>query len=353
MKRIGICGTILGLLACAAVANAEQGVGVNANGSPLAGANVFAMIAGATGANKIVLPPTGSNGSINLSQFELPNYVNQPIAINVDECNQQPTVLVVPQDVPAPLPEKDCKRYELGAALWGGIGSGWKLRPGAPGKYALTLNPAPAAAVAEPSRSPFNLEGFIGGNVSSLPGLKSLCSFGTTTSGATMCSVSNHSGSIDGHIGLGFSIVNVLMGGFHDSEVSVNATQTFTTSTGSTGTLHVMQAAHFNAWKFGAQVNLLGISHATLAPEGGILGGTIKGTRSFFTSTGGPTSGGGVPQPFSIGVEEPWFGIHAGWSLSKHFAIGVDWARTDLEKPSANLRETGQLVCFRVEYFYE
>ena len=112
MKQIRIYATVLGLLACAAAANAQQQLAlVDANGKPVPGAQVFAI----AGGNKLVqLPPTDDKGTVDLSPLSgLENVIDKPIEVIFYRCDEDPKTRVayVMSGETAPENKEHCRRW--------------------------------------------------------------------------------------------------------------------------------------------------------------------------------------------------------------------------------------------------
>jgi len=338
MKRIRVCVTILGLLACAAVANAQQQLAIPG----LSDAQVVAI----AGGNKHVqLPPTTSNGTLDLSSLAgLENIVNKTITVLVEQCGNKPPLVYVllPGQVP-PEPEKDCHRWKLGGYVPDGSGGWRQVEPGdkdAPYSVQITGTPAvPPGPVGE-GPSIFNFKAEIAFGIFDEIDLQHECA------GLSGCSVSDHSIALEAGIGPSFGPFDFLMGGFKTNDVSTTVTETFT---GSTGTLTVtsMEKWHVNAFEATARFNPVGIRvggdrEIILGLQGGPLVWTAKGMSTFASSTSpgsvpaGVTTGGGSSGAggFSYHGTAGWYGFHGQVPICPHLAGTFDFKHADLDKNS-------------------
>jgi len=325
MKRIRLYAMILGLLACAAVANAQQQLAIPG----LSNAQVLAIASG----NKLVqLPPTDQNGALNLTALgldKIANNVNKTITVLVEQCGNKPPLVYVllPGQTP-PEPEKDCRRWKLGAYVPDGSGN-WRQvegpESGAP--YAVQITGTPAAPPTPIGEGPsfFNPKAHFGVGFWDALDLPHECV------GLTGCSTSNKAFAFEGGFALGFGPVDLLLGAFKTNDVSINATETFG-SDGETSTETATEKWHFNAFEYGVRPNLLGFKlggrRLTVGPQGGGWVWTIKGKDSFCTSSGGSCVG--TTENFSFGGHAGWWGGHAEWSLCHRLAATFDYKHSDL-----------------------
>jgi len=318
MKRIRLYAMFLGLLTCAAVANAQQKLALfDANGKPVSGAQVLAI----AGGNKLVeLPPTDSSGTVDLSALAgMENVTNKPITVYIKQCGNNPPVeVLVFQGQPLPQ-EPNCSYKKAGVLVLGSSGR-WTFKPEPGSGYSLQVTGAPAApqAPAVEGPSPFAAALSLGMGLAQLPGLGSVCQDFT---GGT-CSASNKAFLVSGGAQLYFGPAYVRGGGMHSGTVSVSA------SGGTDGeTFSEKEEANFNAGEVVGGVNLFCVHNLfTVSPEGGVMFGTVHFTDSFSTGTGGPTGGSTFRQ--SAGFVGPVYGAEVMFKLPKHFGAGFRYGHT-------------------------
>jgi len=325
MKRIRVCATILGLLACAAVANAQQLKLVDANGNPVTDAQFIAIAEG----NKLVqLPPAGADGTVDLSSLAgLENITNKTITVIVYRCDQDPKTRVynlLPGQI-APENKEHCKSYKGGAIFWDG--SRWVIRTGAdPGSPVHFEGPRETAVSTGPTgegRSIFNAKAYVNMGPWDALDLQRECV------GVSGCSTSDIGFSLGAGAGPSIGPFDFQMGVFHTANVSTTVTETFpTTPTGTTTSMSTVKW-HVNGFEMTARANVLGIGlwgnqRIILGVQGGPMPFSIKGTSSFSGPTGSGSEG------FSYSGVAGWYGAHVDVPICPHLAGTFDYKHTDL-----------------------
>ena len=330
MNRIRVCATILGLLACAAVANAaEQLRLVDANGNPVTDAQFIAIAEG----NKIVqLPPADANGTVDLSSLAgLENITNKTITVIVYRCDQDPKTRVynlLPGQI-APENKEHCKSYKVGAIFWDG--SHWLIRtgadPGSPVHFQGTWGtPVSTGPVGEESTF-FNAKAAVGMGFAQALDLPKECS------GVPGCSTSNNAFAVDAGAGPSFGPFDFQMGVFHTANMSTTETGTTTSTTpttGGTSTVMSKENSHVTAFEVTARANVLGIGlwgdhRIIFGVQGGPFVWNVKGTSSFSNATASGFEG------FSMGGTSGWYGVHGELSICPRLAGTFDYQHTDLQ----------------------
>ncbi len=306
MKRIRVYATVLGLLVCTAVANAQQKLALQG----LSNAQVNAITSG----NKLVpLPPTDQNGTLDLTALGLGNITNKPLTIYVDQCGNQPPVafLVFPGQQPPDKP--DCKRQKVGVAVW--TGSGWKVEPGEPGPYSLQVigaAPVPQVPVVE-GPSPFAVA-FSGGlGFSDFTDFSHECQ--NVSTGIT-CSASPKAFLWSLGVQMYFGPAYLRVGGMKGNDVSVTQTGTF-----EGGAFSDQESARFHAGEVVAGFNAFCVHNRVIvSPEGGVLVGTLNLTETGSTTSGSTT--GSSTFRDSAGFVAPVWGGEATFKVRKNLATG-------------------------------
>jgi hypothetical protein len=329
MKRIRLYAMLLGLLTCAAAANAQQLKLVDANGKPVTDAQFIAIAEG----NKLVkLPPADANGTVDLSSLAgLENVTHKTIEAVVDRCDQDPRTrmyYLLPGQT-APENKEHCKRYRAGAIFWDG--SRWVIREGAPAGSPYHFEgqwekPVSTGAKVE-GPSFFNLKGQFSGGLADVPNLANDCF------SVPGCSTSNKAYALEGSVGPSFGPFDLQFGFFKTGDVSNTLTETFGTD-GETSTETETEKFHVNAFEVLARFNVLGIRAwgdrtINIGPQGGPLVWTVKGTDSFFSSSGGSSSGGS--EHFNFGGVTGWWGAHVEVPICGHFSGTLDYKRAVLQ----------------------
>ena len=323
MKRIRVCATILGLLACAAVANAAQQLTIPG----LSDAQVNAIAEG----NKLVpLPPiTTQNKTLNLTALgldKIANTVNKTITVVVEQCGNKPPLVYVllPGQTP-PKAEEGCHRWNLGAYVPDSSGNWTQVAPGDTGApYSVQITGTPAAPPPKVGEGPslFNAKAYVNMGPWQALDLPHECV------GVPGCSTSDTGFSLEAGAGLSIWAFDFQMGVFHTANVSTTVTETFTGSEGTSTSMSV-EKWHVNAFEGTARANVLGIGlwgdqRIILGVQGGPMPFSIKGTSSF----SGPTASGS--EGFSYSGVAGWYGAHVEVPICPHLAGTFDYKHTDL-----------------------
>jgi len=324
VKRIRVCATILGLLACAAVANAQQLKLVDANGNPVTDAQFIAIAEG----NKIVqLPPAGADGTVDLSSLAgLENITNKTIEVVVYRCDQDPKTRVYELLPGATAPEnkEHCKSYKGGAIFWDG--SHWAIRkgadPGSPVRFAVPWE-TPASTGGGEGPSPFGAWAAFGMGPWKALDLQHECV------GVSGCSTSDVGFSVEAGAGGSIGPFDFGIGVHHLANVSTTVTGTSTTTTGGTGTFTSVEKWHVTGFEGTARLNILEWEAWPDHPiifgvQGGPMPFDIKGTSSFSSPTGSGFGG------FSYGGVAGWYGAHVEVGICPHLAGTFDYKHADL-----------------------
>jgi len=337
MKRIRVHAMILALLACAVIANAQQKLVLPG----LSGAQVSAVASG----NKVVqLPPTDSNGTLDLSVLGLGNITNKTITLVLYQCDKnKPPLIVVLLPGQTPPDKPDCQHWILGGFLLDSSGAWTQVAPGDPNApYSVQITGTPAA-VPQPKvkigegPSPFNVQAYFNGGFWRALDLTDTCS--NVTAGTT-CNANNRAFAFGG----GAILYFVPFAGLDLGFVKTNNASVTTSGGGSGGptggtSFTDMQSVKFSGLQVGARINALAVGEGKRTFRFGVQGGDWVGTAretDSFTSSFSGTSQTSVFRDTS-GFSSPYWGAYFEFPLCNHMAATFDYKHAILRSGSSHM----------------
>ncbi len=327
MKRLELYAAIMGLVMCAAIADAQaQQYNVTTTVVNSPGAQILVI-----GINKPPVPfNADNNGSAQISLPDFANNPNKTVEVTVEQCdNNPPIVYVVYAGAQPPTSKPNCRRRKPVAVYI--PGSGTLLIDPAAGTATFTPSGPAAGGAPSAEKSPFTFDANILGG------------FVTAGNLSKASAVEGGFNLFVGPVGLGLGIVRTGDATFQN------------TTTGSSGSSSSQAAptANFHAGELNGILNLFSFGPFSLAGLGGVWLFHANAAQTITITSTTPT--GPVTQTITVNEEQggnaPWFGGLARVAATKHAAVLVGVKRGFLR--GGKLDQGVTMVLFGVAFYPE